>query len=95
MAGRHKGTPKTGGRKAGTPNKAGAPMKELIKSFATDKWPEFLESWEAMDSNKDKCDAYIKVLQFILPKMASVDVSGKIEKPSWEDELKQLSDEKK
>lgn len=90
--GRPKGTPKTGGRKKGTPNKVTAPLKELIKQFAIDKWPEFLESWENMESNKDKCDAYTKVLQYLLPKMASVDVSGKVEKPTWEEELKQMSE---
>lgn len=90
--GRPKGTPKTGGRQKGTPNKVTAPLKELIKQFAIDKWPEFLESWEHMESNKDKCDAYTKVLQYLLPKMASVDVSGKVEKPTWEEELKQMSE---
>ena len=90
--GRPKGTPKTGGRQKGTPNKVTAPLKELIKQFAIDKWPEFLESWENMESNKDKCDTYTKVLQYLLPKMASVDVSGKVEKPTWEEELKQMSE---
>lgn len=86
------GLGKTGGRVKGTPNKITALSKELIKDFAVEKWPEFKKAWSKIESNKDKADIYLKMLQYILPKMSSVDVSGKIEKPSWEDELKELSD---
>lgn len=89
--GRKKGSPKTGGRQKGTPNKVSAPLKELIKDFAIEKWPEFVKAWDNTESNKDKSDLYLKVVNYILPKMSSVDVSGKVEKPAWEDELKELS----
>ena len=74
-----------------SPNSTSAPLKELIKDFAIEKWPEFVEAWNNTESNKDKSDLYLKVVNYILPKMSSVDVSGKVEKPAWEDELKELS----
>jgi hypothetical protein len=36
MAGRHKGTPKTGGRQKGTPNKTSALLKDAILKAATE-----------------------------------------------------------
>lgn len=64
MAGRPKGTPKTGGRKKGTPNKATAPIREAIA--AKDPIGRLFElAQEARDAGDHELEH--KVLATILP----------------------------
>jgi hypothetical protein len=62
MAGRPKGTPKTGGRVKGTPNKSTAEIKELAQSYA----PEALQELARLASHAKAEQARVSAIALIL-----------------------------
>ena len=91
--GRAKGTPKTGGRKKGTPNKSTPSVKEaiglLLKMYsapqdADEDNPEgmslMLQDWLCLKPNERIAMAE-KLMQYSVPKMQAVAISGDEEKP--------------
>lgn len=86
---------KTGGRKAGTPNKATANCKAVFQNIVdnymnSDKWKTDFGKLDA----KDRIDVVIKLAAFIIPKPQSVslDLTEKTQK-TIEDTLIELSAE--
>lgn len=93
---REKGTPKTGGRKAGTPNVVTKQAKELLSGFIGDEAEHFKSAMQEIYANDKPLFAalYIKMLPYVMPKLNSVDVtSNNATKLSFEEQLRMMSEE--
>ena len=71
MAGRKKGTPKTGGRQFGTPNKVTADVKGWINKLI-DENKDLLESDLKQLEPKDRWNIIEKLMQYTTPKIQSI-----------------------
>lgn len=67
MVGRKKGTPKTGGRTAGTPNKTTAAIKEWIVSLI-DANKEQIENDLTTLEPKERLQIFLKLMDYVVPK---------------------------
>ncbi len=68
-----------GGSRKGRPNHTTAEIREVITQFAGNnsaRLSRWLTEIEAQDGPKAALDAYVKVLEFALPKRAAVDLQG-------------------
>lgn len=86
---------KTGGRKAGTPNKTTAFSKSVIQEILTDYTNSklFRGDLKKLDP-KDRLDIMVKLMAFTTPKPQSVDMNMTLNKPKTiEDTLQELSEE--
>lgn len=91
---RPKGQPKIGGRKKGTPNKVSKDLRERIRLFLDEKWPEAIETWETIDKPGEKLRLYIDLSRFVLPVLQSVSLDATVKKEdSVEDDLHELGEE--
>lgn len=61
------GREKTGGRKEGTPNRDSADLKERIKALMDEQF-ETAKANLAMLDPKEQVTAYLKFLEYVLPK---------------------------
>ena len=85
---------KTGGRKAGTPNKTTAITKEAISKIIDEYNSSGLMQSDLMGLEpRDRLDITVKLMSYVLPKVQSValDVSGSISTKTIEDELTELA----
>ena len=71
-----KGSPKTGGRKAGTPNKLKKEMRDFFQEFAKDNFKEFTKAWDGLVDKEKKCKIYIDACKFVIPALTSVDLNS-------------------
>lgn len=93
---KEKGSAKTGGRKAGTPNKVNKATKEVIAEYIGDSAENFKSAMqEVYDNDKPLfCALYIKLLPYVSPRLNSVDVTGTTKtKLSIEEQLRQMSED--
>lgn len=91
---RPKGQPKVGGRKKGTPNKVAKDLRERIRLFLDEKWPEAVEAWETIDKPGEKLRLYIDLSRFVLPVLQSVSLDATVKKEdNAEDDLRELGEE--
>ena len=67
---RRKGTPKTGGRTKGTPNKVTGTLKEFVANLI-DQNREQMERDLVSLSPRDRLYALDKLMQYVLPKNSS------------------------
>jgi hypothetical protein len=77
MAGRPKGIPKTGGRKAGTPNKIRSRAAELMNEYGFDPLRGMMAI--ASDPKNDlaiRARMYAELAQYAYPKLRQVEHSG-------------------
>lgn len=92
---KEKGSPKTGGRKAGTPNKITKATKEVLAEFIGSEADNFKEAMHQI-YEEDKVTyaaLYVKMLPYVIPRLNSVDVnSTNSTKLSVEDTLKAMSE---
>lgn len=77
---REKGTPKTGGRKAGTPNKVTQSLKERIVDILSDNIDKFQKDIDSL-SAKDRVSTCLGLMQFVLPKQQSVRADVGVDMP--------------
>lgn len=70
MVGRRKGTEKTGGRKAGTPNKVSGTVKEWIASIIDGNRKQFEDDLEKLEPG-ERVRVISNLLQYVTPKMQS------------------------
>ncbi|MBE6299822.1 MAG: hypothetical protein E7083_05745 [Bacteroidales bacterium] len=86
---------KTGGRKAGTPNKTSAIVRKAIADAVDDYFNShtFIEDLADLDS-KDRITAMEKLAAYVLPKLqaTNLDITSSTEK-TIEDKLIELSNE--
>jgi hypothetical protein len=66
-----KGKPKTGGRKANTPNKITSELREKISSFLSNNWDTIAKDFDNAPP-KDRLLFYEKLLQYVLPKLENI-----------------------
>lgn len=77
--GRAKGTPKTGGRKAGTPNKNTADLKTWVASILDNGRPDF-ERRLAKLEDKEYIKTFVGLLGYVMPKMSPINQDEMLEK---------------
>lgn len=93
--GKPKGSPKTGGRQAGTPNKATGIARQAFANFV-DNNAERLQAWLDEIATNEKhgpkvaFDCLMQVAEFHVPKLARTEVVGDDEQPvvhvfKWKD----------
>ena len=83
---------KTGGRKAGTPNKTTGELRKMMEGFVVGNFADFTQAWLNIEDPKDRADIYIKTAKFVIPALQSVDVSGSLKTDkSIEQQLLELS----
>ena len=87
------GKGRMGGRKPGTPNKVGAELRPLMKDFTVEGFEDFKTSFEKIDDPYKKCDIFLKVLAFVTPKLAAVDMKADVVKKTFIQELEEMSKE--
>lgn len=76
--GRAKGTPKTGGRKRGTPNKVNATLREFIGKIIDDNRERIIEDLQELDPYQ-RLLFIERLINYVLPKQSSVDIQSQIE----------------
>jgi hypothetical protein len=73
MAGRKKGTQKTGGRNKGVPNKTTKEARELLESILFGQLEDIKKAFASLKSEPSKyIDAYSKMFGYVLPKKTDV-----------------------
>lgn len=85
---RRKGSPKSGGRRAGTPNKITAELRARIKSFLENNFKTVEHDFKKLDPEK-RIALYEKYLKFALPQLQSTSVDFSIDKMT-DDQLTEL-----
>ena len=95
MASRAKGDGKgkTGGRKAGIPNKTTKEMRELIMKFTVEQFPQFIKDWKEIKKPELKVDLYLKAAKFVIPQLTSVELTGDEQPKGFKDELHEMAEE--
>lgn len=71
MRGRKKGTEKTGGRKAGTPNRVTGTVKEWIASIIDGNRQQFEDDLKDLEPG-ERVRVISNLLQYVTPKMQSI-----------------------
>jgi hypothetical protein len=67
---------KTGGRKAGTPNKVTMQVRAFFREFVADNFETFQSEWDQIEDPKDKADIFIKACKFVIPALQSVSITS-------------------
>jgi len=65
------------GKPPGTLNKLNKDTRQTISDFLQDNWPEVEREFHKL-KGRDKCNFYRDLLQYTLPKMAAVAMSGEL-----------------
>ena len=73
---------KTGGRKAGTPNKISGEMRLLLKQIISDELEALPATLEQLPG-KDRLEAVLKLMPFVLPKIESIEGQYDDERFNW------------
>ena len=76
--GRVRGTPKTGGRKRGTPNKVTASLKEFIKNLIDNNRSQIISDMKKLEPYQ-RLLFIERLIGYVLPKQAAVDVKSQID----------------
>lgn len=67
---------KTGGRKAGTPNKSTQKVREAIAKIASRNIKDF-ERWLAdIEDPAKRCDIFLRAIEYHIPKLSRAEVTG-------------------
>lgn len=85
------GKGRMGGRKAGTPNKVTVLNGELVQCLLDDNFPKAKKLLAEIDDPNDFWRIYLKLMEFRLPKMSSVDITEGGAKPDWLAKMKELT----
>jgi len=63
------------GRPKGTPNKVTGQLRESIADFIEGNFAEVVKTWQQMEP-RDKLTFYRDLIQFVIPKMQSADITS-------------------
>lgn len=74
----------------GTPNKITQERKELLDLFLKDHFNEFVERMSSIESPVDYCRIYVQLLNFVMPKIASVAIKEEPYRESLAEELDRI-----
>ena len=84
-----------GGRKAGTQNKATILNGEMVQALLDKNFDRAQNMLNEIDDPNDFWRIYLKLMEFRLPKMSSVDITDSSAKPDWLAKMKELTTLKK
>ena len=87
--GRTKGTPKTGGRKAGTPNKTTQTTREFVQSILDANQEQLRDDLKKL-APKDRVNALLGLLPYIIPKQQATTATLAVERLT-EDEISDMA----
>ena len=87
--GRMKGTPKTGGRTAGTPNKIGKDLRPLLEAEVEALIPEINKIWNEL-SSVEKARFLPSLLRLVMPNQ--VELPSPTGKSSVQQTIEQLNE---
>lgn len=92
--GRYKGDGKgkTGGRKKGTPNKASSQAKDIIVQIVDNNAEKAQQMLDQIVDPKDWLWAYAKLLEFVVPKKAAVQVTAEAKESDLKSELEEMTE---
>lgn len=78
MAGRKKGTPKTGGRKPGSTNKTTSEAKQLLQNILFEEFDNIKESLQKVRLENDGkyLDSLSRLFAYVLPKQTDLSIDG-------------------
>lgn len=85
------GKGKTGGRKAGTPNKVQTEAKEIIAEIVNNNADRAQKMLDLIVEPKDWLYTYIKLCEFVVPKKAAVQVSSESKTSDLRSELEEMA----
>jgi len=74
-----KGKPKSGGRKKGTPNAVTKDLRERIRELLESKFEQVEADFSSLEP-KDRLNAWLKMSEFVLPKMQRNELSFDLSK---------------
>lgn len=89
------GKGRLGGRKPGTPNKSTVLNGELVQCLLDDNYERAKNFLAEIDDPNDFWRVYLKLMEFRLPKMSSIDITEGGAKPDWMAKMKELTTVKK
>lgn len=84
-----------GGRKPGTQNKATILNGEMVQALLDKNAERAQKMLDAIDDPNDFWRVYLKLMEFRLPKMSSVDITDGGAKPDWLAKMRELTTPKK
>ena len=67
---------KTGGRKAGIPNRVTSEMKDIISDLLSNQYDDFIKKMNEIDNPVDYCNVYLKAMSFVVPKPSANQVGS-------------------
>ncbi len=70
---RKPGTPKTGGRSRGTPNKISIELRTKINDFLAEKWPNIEADFSKLEPYQ-RLQFFEKLLPYVLPRLRENDL---------------------
>ncbi len=75
---------KTGGRKAGTPNKITSELRDSLKAILDGELLTITASLDKL-TPKERLDVVLRLMPYCMPKVETID--GQYDKPAWGDSL--------
>jgi len=80
------------GRRKGAANKVTAELRERIKDFLDGQWDRIERDFDSLEPDK-RVALFEKLLQYVLPRMASMDLEGELDfKVLSEETLDKIAD---
>ena len=70
-------------------------VKKLVAEIVAGRMDAFETDLGMIKSPKDRCEVMLKLMQFVLPKVSAVDVTGALEMDSVSDEVARLAQQTK
>ena len=83
---RLKGTPKTGGRKIGTPNKISVTLKDFLSNLLVKNTKQIEKDLKEL-TPKDRLLMLEKFLQYVIPKQKEIEINGEMETKPTKQEI--------
>lgn len=89
------GKGRLGGRKPGTQNKATVLNGEMVQALLDKNADKAQKMLDEIEDPNDFWRIYLKLMEFRLPKMSSVDITDSSAKPDWLSKMRELTTQKK
>lgn len=89
------GKGRMGGRKPGTQNKATVLNGEMVQALLDKNFDRAQTMLDEIEDPNDFWRIYLKLMEFRLPKMSSIDITDNGAKPDWLAKMKELTTPKK
>ncbi len=89
------GKGRLGGRKPGTQNKSTVLNGEMVQALLDKNAERAQKMLDQIDDPNDFWRVYLKLMEFRLPKMSSVDITEGGAKPDWLAKMRELTTPKK